>query len=375
MNDNDFRLDFIRGSVTPKKHNARTIAALTSNPGCARRSVLDAAAVDKQELAEHLGYRPQFGQSPFDLTRGKAFEAFVKDHGCTELLKLLREHLQLPLPQVAYADLNNVAGHDTLETRYTNSRQQLTRAGRSGPGAGTLFDHPLLRMNIAGHNAYLEPDLIAFKLSEQFHVVEVKSFPIIDGSANPAKVALAATQSAVYVLALRQLLQELRLDPSLVSDEVFLVCPENFSNRPTAARVDVRKQLTVLRRQLARIADIGTLLGALPPTLTLDLCRDPEGKATRSVADLCAALDAIEARYAPECLTTCEMALFCRNEAHDRTSRLGRSVQEDLGGIESITRTLHLAEGTRTPGEHEYEATQVLRMAAQLRMDCLGGVA
>ncbi|MGF6889399.1 hypothetical protein ABIA39_008864 [Nocardia sp. GAS34] len=375
MNDKDFRLDRIRGSVVPKKHNARTIAALTSTPGCARRGVLDAAAVDKQALAEHLGYRPLFGQSPYDLTRGNAFEAFVKANGCAELLKLLREDLGLPLPQVAYDDLNSVAGHETLETRYRHSRQLLTRAGCSGPDAGTLFDHPLLRMQIAGHDAYLEPDLIAFKLSEKFHVVEIKAFPIIDGRADPGKVSLAATQSAVYVLALRQLLQELGLDPLLVSDEVFLVCPANFSNRPAAARVDVRKQLTILRRQLARITDIGTLLAALPPTLTLDLCPDADGRATRPVADLCSALDTIEARYAPECLTTCEMALYCRDQASDCTSRLGRSVQEDLGGIDSITAALALAQGTRDPGEHEHEAAQVLRMAARLRSGCLGGVA
>ena len=59
-------------------HNARTIAALTSNPGCARRAVMDAAGVDKERPARHVGFPAKFGQSRFAITRGNAFEAQVK---------------------------------------------------------------------------------------------------------------------------------------------------------------------------------------------------------------------------------------------------------------------------------------------------------
>lgn len=375
MNHTDTRLDRIRGSAEPKKHNARTIAALTSNPGCARRSVLDAASIDKQALAEHIGHPAAFGLSSFAIARGNAFEAHVKANGCAELLRLLREHLDLPLPEVSYDDLNSVAGHETLEARYRRSRQLLAHAARSDQDAGTLFDHPLLRMNIGGREVYLEPDLVAFRLRDRFHVVEIKSFPVIDRRADSRKVASAAIQSAVYVLAMRQLLEQLGVDPALVSHEVFLVCPEDFSNRPTAALIDVRKQLTVVRRQLARLADVGTIVSTLPVGLTLDLRRDEAGEPTRSVDELCAALGQIEARYAPECLATCEMAYFCRTGADGHTAALGRSVQEDLGGIDTIAAVLGLATGAHAPDEHEHEAAQVLRMAEHLRRECLGGAA
>ncbi len=375
LNDTDFRLDVIRGPVAPKKLNARAIAALTSNPGCARRAVLDAASVDKQALAEHIGYPPRFGLSQFAIARGNAFEAFVKANGCAELLRLLRDRLGLPLPEVSYDDLNSVAGHETMEARYRRSRQLLARAARCDADSGTLFDHPLLQMMIAGRTVYLEPDLVAFQLRNQFHVVEIKSFPVIDGRADPGKVAAAATQSAVYVLALRGLLKELGADPAMVSDEVFLVCPQDFSNRPTAARVDVRKQLSVLQRQLARIARVGTLVSALPVGLTLDLRIDGAGVPTRPVDELVDTLSQIEARYAPECLATCEMAFFCRAGAHGCTAALGRSVQEDLGGVETVAAALGLASGTRDPGEHEREAAEVLQLAERLRRECLGGVA
>ncbi|MEV0156009.1 hypothetical protein AB0H57_20020 [Micromonospora sp. NPDC050686] len=79
-------------------------------------------------------------------------------------------------------------------------------------GAGTLFDHPLLRLEVAGQQAYLEPDLIAFQHAGRFHVVEIKSFAVIDGRADPGKVAAAAIQAAVYVLAMRRMLEEAGYD-------------------------------------------------------------------------------------------------------------------------------------------------------------------
>lgn len=42
------RLAMIRGKAAPKSHNARTIAALASNPGCARRAIMDAAGVEQR---------------------------------------------------------------------------------------------------------------------------------------------------------------------------------------------------------------------------------------------------------------------------------------------------------------------------------------
>ena len=375
MNHTDNRLDRIRGSATPKNHDARTIAALTSNPGCARRSVLDAASVDKQALADHLGHHTPFGMSSFAIARGKAFEAHIKANGCAELLRLLREHLDLPLPQVSYDDLNTAGGLESREARHRRTRQLLTRAARSAEDAGTLFDHPMLRMDIGGRPVYLEPDIVAFRLRDHFRIVEIKSFPVIDGRADPRKVASAASQSAVYVMALDHLLAELGFDPGMVAHEVFLVCPEDFSNRPTAALVDVRKPLTVVRRQLARLADVGGIVSTLPAGLTLDLRVDGEGTATRPIDELSAALNTIDDRYVPECLDTCELAHYCRAGARGHTAALGRSVQEDLGGIGTVAGVIGLATGALAPGEHEHEAAEMLRMAEYLRRENLGGAA
>jgi hypothetical protein len=369
------RLDQIRGAVAPRNHNARTIAALTSNPGCARRAVMDAAGVDKQRVAARAGFPAPFGQSQFAITRGNAFEAQVKANGCAELLRLLRERLGLPIPEVSYDDLEEVGGNASRELRHVRTRSLLARAAASGADAGTLFDHPLLRLEVAGQRVYLEPDLIAFRLGGQFWVVEMKSFAVIDGQADGDKVAAAATQSAVYVLALRDMLADLGYGLDTVSHDAILVCPENFSNAPVATLVDVRKQLTVLRRQLSRLERIDSLTGLLPPGLTFDLELDEAGEVRRPAADLAQDVRTVPARYAPECLASCEMCYFCRDEARGTTAAMGRNVRDDLGAVETVRAVLGLADGTLAPAEDQAEAAAMLQFAARLRRESLGGAA
>jgi hypothetical protein len=340
------RIDRLRGPGPGQRHNARTIAALTGNPGCTRRAVLDAAGVDKPRLAQRIGFPGRFGQSRFSLARGNAFEAMLKaDDGA-----LLRS--VLGGVSASYVDV----GEDTDNT--LAARNERTRTLLSSQSA-QLLDHPLLTLEVAGQTVYLEPDLIAFQpLGGRLQVVEIKSFAIIDGQADSAKVSAAAVQAAVYVLALRRLLGEER-----VSHEVVLVAPVGFALTPVAVVLDVRKQLSTLRRQLSRLAAVSSLIDELPPGVSFDLALEP--------AELVASLTALEARYAPECLSTCEMSIYCRNEAAGTTAALGRPVQEALGGVSAVTDVLALADGTLAPTGEQIEAAALLRAARRLRDEAL----
>ena len=173
----------------------------------------------------------------------------------------------------------------------------------------------MLRLQVGGHLAYLEPDVVAFQISGTFHVVEIKSFAVIDGQADEESVAAAAMQAAAYILALQDLLTAESLPAAAVSTDVILVTPENFTPSATATFLDVRKQVSILRRQLARMTRIGTLLDQLPPGLTFDLAPGPDGDPARPRGELAAALETVPARYQPRCLKTCELAGFCRDEA------------------------------------------------------------
>lgn len=366
----DARLDRLRGRALPVNHDARTISALAANPGCPRRALMDAAGVDKKKIAAHIGYPAPFGQSRFAITRGNAFEAQVKENGAAKLLTLLRDHLDLDVTEANYTDFNDGGDDPSREFRHVRTRHGLTGQDH---GPRTLFDHPLLRLRVGDRHAYLEPDLIALRLDGSFRVIEIKSFPVIDGQADPGSVAAAAIQSAVYVRALRDLIAEAGGDPGRVSHETILIAPRDFASRPVATSLDVRKQLGVLDRQLNRMAKIDDLLAPYPQTLTFDLDPDDGGTPRRSREELAAALALVPASYVPECLASCELCFACRHEAAGSTRALGKSEYNDLGGIESNAQALALARGQLPSAEQAEIAVQLLR-AAQLREQLLGEV-
>ncbi|MCF2532626.1 hypothetical protein [Yinghuangia soli] len=390
MGTTDTRLDLLRGSLPTRNHNARTVAALAANPGCARRGVMDAAGIDKTVLAARLGQATAYGQSPFAIVRGHAFEALVKADGGAGLRELLHDVLGVPPEAVAdgeYAELGGELPEDAeqdkkrpgREERVARTRSALRRALEDArPGLCAILDHPLLPLDVSGTRAYLEPDAMACLIAGRLHVVEIKSFSVIDGGADPAKLASAARQAAVYVLALQQTMAELGHPPDVVSTDVVLVCPKDFSNQPTAALLDIRKELAVTRRRLARLARVDDLLAPLPAGLSFDL---GEEAAPQAVAD---AVAAVPAAYIPGCLSTCELAYFCRAEARACQSghgpgglagTLGTAIRGELGGIDDIGRALDLADGKCAPERGEEEIARVLRRAEALRREVLDDVA
>ncbi|SDH28499.1 hypothetical protein SAMN05421505_113150 [Sinosporangium album] len=366
------RLDALRGPTPPLDHNARSIAALAANPACDRRAVLDAVGVDKNLMAVHLGYSAQFGQSPFAVVRTRQFEEIVRAGGGAGLLPLLREALGLSIDTARWESADESAdegGGESAEegageahaVRHTRTEALVARAA-GDPGTAVVLDRLLLRLDVAGHEVHLEPGVLVFQAGERFHVVTIKPFAVVDGQAETGRVSAAAREAAVYVHAMRALLVRMGLAPDRVSHDVVLVCPENFSNVPTASLLDVRRELSVLAWQLARLTRIDRILDGLPSGLSLDL-RIEAGVPTRPAADLDEAVSGIAARYAPECLSACEMAYFCRAEARSggALDALGRAVRDDLGGVETVGAAIGLATGTRTATAGEQGVAERLR--------------
>lgn len=359
------RLAELRGPEVPARPlDARALAALAANPGCDRRALLDGAGVDKGALASALGAPSDAGQSQFAFMRGNAFEARVKADGGAELLRLTHTHLgggPEPVPGEASVPELGAAGPEGRAARTALALRAATEAG-----GWTLLDHPMLALDVAGSPAFLEPDAVVVAPDGTWAVVEIKSFPVLDGSADASKVGAAARQSAVYVLALQEVAG--RLDPPpAVRDRVLLVCPKDFSNLPAGAPVDVRKQLSVTRRQLARLTRVEELAGALPTGTVFD---------TRlSAPELTAAVEAVPAVYAPECLSACELAFHCRARARQdgEVTQLGRTVRGELGGLTTVADVLAAAHGEA--GDPTDPAVAALRRARQLREEALAASA
>ncbi|GAB3124566.1 hypothetical protein GCM10027160_46070 [Streptomyces calidiresistens] len=364
------RLATLRGPLAPEPCTARGITALTANPGCSRRAVLDAAGIDKATLAARLGRPARFGQSPFALARGRAFEALVKANGYAELIALVREKLGVPVEEAAVADLNEVGGSASPALRARETGHLLDRLA-AGAEERLLLDHPVVPLEVAGRTALLEPDAVTHRVDGRFHVVEIKSFAVIDGRADPAKTAEAAKQAAVYVIALRRLLESLGHDPALVATEFLLVCPEDFSQRPVLARIDVRQEIEAIGFQLSRLRRADDLARALPADATLDLSLRSDGTPARTDAELAAGVGALESHYTPDCMGYCDLARHCRAEAVEqaRPECLGGRVRDDLPGIDSTRTALRLID---TPGDGETldpghaEVVERLRAAARL---------
>ncbi|WP_460108280.1 hypothetical protein [Streptomyces sp. YKOK-J1] len=358
------RLAELRGPDVPAKAlDARALAALAANPGCSRRAILDGAGVDKAVLADRLGAPSGFGQSQFALTRGNAFEAKVKADGGAELLRLVHSRLDPGAEPPAGASVPDLSAHGP-EGRTARTALALREAVEAG--GWTLLDHPMLALDVAGSLAFLEPDAVVVHPDGSWTVVEIKSFPMLDGSADPAKVGAAARQSAVYVLALEDVAA--RLDPApRVRHRVLLVCPRDFSNLPTASAVDVRKQRAVTARQLARLTRVEDIAGTLPE----GTCFAPD----RPAEELTAAVESVPAAYAPECLSTCELAFHCRDRsrADGAVTSLGRPLRAELGGLTTVEDVLSAARGES--GDPDDPAVAALRRAAALRAEALAEAA
>ncbi|WP_249402183.1 hypothetical protein [Streptomyces sp. YIM 121038] len=356
------RLAELRGPDVPAQPlDARALAALAANPGCRRRALLDGAGVPKAELARSLGAPSAFGQSQFAFMRGHAFEARVKADGGAELLRLTHARVgggPEPVPGEARVPDLTAAG-----PRGRAARTELALGEATAAGAWTLLDHPMLALDVAGTPAFLEPDAVVVAPDGTWTVVEIKSFPMIDGSADAAKVGAAARQAAVYALALEDLAARLDGPAPRVRDQILLVCPKDFSNLPAASPVDIRKQLSVTRRQLSRLTRVEDIAAGLPPGTTFDV--------NRPAAELTAAVDAVPATYAPECLAACELAFHCRarSRAAGEVTALGRSLRGELGALTTVEQALAAARGEA--GDPDDPVVAELRAAGALRAEAL----
>lgn len=378
-------LDGLGAAFGTRNGNARTTAAMLSNPGCQRRAVLDAARVDLRGLAERVGAPMPFGQSPFAIGQGNRFERRIKEDDHAELATALNDLLGIfegldGLRSVSLERVGKLDGRKLIEARAERTAEVLVRIADNDPDAPHVVDHGVTTLTVGGRPVYLEQDALAFREGEQLRVCEIKGFPIIDGSADARKVGAAARQTAVYVASIQDTLQAEGYDPELVSSEVVLVCPKNFSLKPIAVRVDVAREVRSLRRQLRRRETVDHLLtdaverarGASIdlPHLLGRAGDDPEDPTTAIEV-----LDLLPYRYDPTCLSNCDLARHCQGCARSEgdPGLLGGEVAGLLGGVATLHDALDLIVDP-TPDPDRAELAEMLATAEQARLDAMGHV-
>ena len=150
------------------------------------------------------------GQSVFAMQRGNRFERLVKEDNYAELIRLLREK-GYPVAAVRVLPLRDIYPIDprkpdvALGKRAAETRNAILAMAEGRDDAYNLIDGGALQWDFGGAVARLEADGIAWRIGDLIRVIEIKSFPVVDGRADSEKVGAAAWQSAVYVAALGDL--------------------------------------------------------------------------------------------------------------------------------------------------------------------------
>lgn len=347
----------LRGGMPAQPLNARRIAGGLDQPGCARRQLLDAAAVPLDRVARLLDC-PESGQSPFAITRGNSFEGRVFENGMAELIAMVRELLGYDLTQVAQVDLSaaqlaETFGRSDNRLRVKETRRHLRAMLAGDPTACSLLRHPMTTLDVGGVTAYLEADALSFFAGGQLTTVEVKSFAAIDGVPDPAKTAAALWQSAVYVVSLQDTVADLGHDPDAVSTRVLLILARDFGLSPVGFVRDIGPNVRRLRRRLASLPATAELAAAIPDGMGFPAlpAKDATARERRTVArQIADTVSALPCKFGDGCMS-CPLFRFCRDEARSAgaVAATGSAVSEVCGDVATVATALALADGQAIP--------------------------
>jgi hypothetical protein len=360
---------------------APTVARLASfaNHGhCPTASLAFAEGYDLDRVLQGTDFADPFGQSQFMFERGRMFERLVKqdagDGHCRygPLIELLREHLGFQAPDARVANLRQQLGAD-MDARAKRTRQLLREMADGRDGAANVVDGAVLQATVAGMVANYEADGLAFRLGGQLRVVEIKSFPVVDGRADEVALAAALDQGALYILLVRLALDAEGLDPELVSDELVLITPRNVGLSPTLHLRKVTARMGRIRRLLddVPVAVPASQSGAGNGTRFADVAprrgRDAQDR-IEAALDIC---DDVGTEFGAAC-QGCGMYRLCRDRAfRDGAIELaGDQVARRLAGVASLDRASDLADGA-LPTPMETPAAASLVQTAALHADAL----
>ena len=363
------RLAVLAGNAKRRSANVRELARFAANSTCPLAAAGFATRVDFDHLLQGTDLAAPYGQSPFAFRRGNTFEELLRKDGHAPLLGLLKDNLHYNIAGAQVANVRegqpkNKAG---LEARAKTTEQLVKTIVTGAKNAPNLIDGAVLGRTIGGSVAYFEADAVAAQFGRPIHVGEVKSFPTVDGQADPDKIGAAVAQVSIYILLLRELVEKVGGNPDLVSTQALLITAKNTGLQPTLCVKPVGREVDRARRILDQVPDVESMVGDLPAkipsfeTVTV-------GIESARLDRLSEIADAIGTEYRPACLSSCGLSRFCRERAHASgdPARMGGQLLRLLPGIDSIDRVSKLVANIGVKPEEKPVAEQLQR-AATLR--------
>ncbi len=343
-------LDRVRGRAPSLQANVRRLAAFANVHSCPTAAVAFAARVDTNRVLAGTSMAMPYGQSPFAIGRGIAFEALLRRHGHAELRRVLTDGLGTDFSLAAIENLRegyqpNRTGL-AMRARVTSSRMaEIAEA----PQEPVVLDSAVLRADIGGLPGFFEADEMAIGVGGQIIVGENKSWPVVDGRpTDEDALGAALDQAATYVLMGRRMLEESGVDPACMSDTVVLVTPRNTGLAPALHRQDVASRIRRIDRLLGAVPDVQETAASTPPSVTFDTIADITQPESVRLDTFGQVTDELGRVYEPaSCLTSCGFAWACRQRlfADGDPAVVGGSIARALPGIASLSRVAELGQG------------------------------
>jgi hypothetical protein len=364
------RLADILGQAPRRSPNVRVLAGYAQHVACNLATLGFAAGANFDRLLAGTRFQAPFGQSPFALGRGIAFEKRLRADDYAALRELFRDLPGFPRSDARLVNLREGYPKDStaMPRRADDTLKLLGRVVRGEPTAPHLIDGAVLTATIAGRVAYFEADALAARADALLHVAEVKSFPKVDERVDPEKLAAALDQVAVYILLTRDAVARLGGDPGrLVSDRALLVTPKNVGLTPTLSEQRVTRRVARARRLLDGIPDPGEVIAAVPAGVSFGPVADPKADPRLRLEVLHDLADRVGTCYEPSCLATCGNARFCRERAFraGAPNVAGAGAVRLLPGVGTLDRAEELTRGG-TPTAAEAPAAALLERAGRL---------
>jgi hypothetical protein len=352
--------------------NVRALAKFAANTSCNVANLAFAARVDLDRVLEGTSLQVPFGQSPFAFRRGNAFEDRLRVDGYKPILGLLAEqmHYEVDGARVENLRMKPPYSRAKMEQRARRTRELIEKVVKGRADAPNLIDGAVLRRDIGGVPAYFEADAVAAHFDQPIHAGEAKSFPTVDGQADPEKLGAAVAQVSIYLLLLRDLVTELGGRADLVSDEALIITPRNAGLQPTLTTKRVGREIDRADRILRATPEAVELAADLSPDLAgFGPVSDKSADESERVEAAHALVEAVGNAYTPSCLSSCGLSRLCRQRAADGgdPARYGAPLVRLLPGVASLDRVCELAEGARPSLGEAPVAAELLRARELLK--------
>lgn len=359
------KLTAMRGSAHRRSPTVRALSAYAQHADCKLATLAFAAEVDLDTLLKGTRYEAPFGQSPFAIRRGLAFEQYIAKDGHAQTLELLRAKMEFAIADAKIIDLRNTYPRNRrgMRLRADETRALVRQMVRGVLAAPNLIDGAVLQASIGGIQALFEADAVAARFGGLIHVGEVKSFPVVDGRADPDKLSAALDQVAVYILFARYLVDEVGGDADLVSPNALIITPTNIGLKPTLSLRDVGSRIARSQKLLSKVPDVREIAADVSAKVNFGVIADIKTGADRRLQVFHELADNVGTAYAPSCLSTCGNARVCRERAFTacEPSLIGQEAIRLLPGVHSLQRAAELSDGAPASAAEKEVATHLSR--------------